>query len=600
MHIMNYGFSDILTLLGSLGLFLYGMKVMSDALMKLAGDNMRNILASTTSNRLYALLTGFVITAAIQSSSATTLMVISFVNASLLTLTEAVGVIMGANIGTTVTAWLITILGFKVKMSAIALPLMGAGFLLTLSKSNDRKNWGYFTVGFSLLFIGLQFLSESVPDISNNPLALEFLAEYTTHGYLSLLLFLAIGSILTLIIQSSSATMALTLLMTYEGWIPFDMAAAMVVGQNIGTTITAILAAFVANFNAKRAAMAHLIFNVIGSVWILILFYPFIEFIASIVENIEGDSPFVKAAAIPIALSLFHTIFNLLNTILLIGFVPLIVRTVERIIPTVIEAEVQIDEPMFLDDASIKYPQTAIKALTDESARLLENAAYKILAHGLRVHREDLESDRHLHDILESHELFTTHIDIDQIYSTKIKRIYSKILEYATELQSLFKLSEEEIETIRNLLVADRLLVQVVKRMKPLHKNIEYYIDTDNESIRKEYNALRHGILKVVREIKRIGPVENLPEHLEKLHQQRKKAKKLDVLLNGHIEELIPTGKITREMASSLINDSSNASRITKNLVDIATIIYKPKDTLISKIDDKNAQEYPGDAKINK
>jgi phosphate:Na+ symporter len=220
---MSYGLLDILRLLGSLGLFLFGMKVMSDALMELAGDKMRKILASATSNRFFALLTGLFITTAIQSSSATTLMVVSFVNASLLTLSEAVGVIMGANIGTTVTAWLISILGFKVKMSAIALPLVGLGFVLSLSKSGKRHQWGTFIVGFSILFIGLQFLKDSVPDIRNHPETLAFLTEYTTHGYFSILLFLFIGTVLTLIVQSSSATMAITLLMTYEGWIPFDI-----------------------------------------------------------------------------------------------------------------------------------------------------------------------------------------------------------------------------------------------------------------------------------------------------------------------------------------------------------------------------------------
>ncbi|NOR51455.1 MAG: Na/Pi cotransporter family protein, partial [Gammaproteobacteria bacterium] len=399
---MDYGLTDTLTLLGSLGLFLYGMKVMSDSLMKLAGDNMRNILATTTSNRFYAVMTGFVITAAIQSSSATTLMVISFVNASLLTLTEAVGVIMGANIGTTITAWLIAILGFKVKMNAIALPLVAIGFLLSLSKDDMKKNWGLFIIGFAILFIGLQFLNDSVPDIRNNPDALAFLAEYTTKGYLSLLLFLAVGAILTLVIQSSSATMALTLLMTFEGWLPFDMAAAMVLGQNIGTTITANIAAIVANYTAKRAARAHLLFNLLGTIWILLIFYPFIEIIASIVEDMEGSSPFVSTSAVPIALSLFHTVFNVLNAAILIGFLPLIVRIVEHIIPVVVEPEVEFDEPKYLDESSLKYPQTAIKALTDESLRLLENSAYTVLTHGLRVHRKDLESEQHIKEILKS------------------------------------------------------------------------------------------------------------------------------------------------------------------------------------------------------
>ncbi|WP_078484250.1 Na/Pi cotransporter family protein, partial [Solemya pervernicosa gill symbiont] len=406
---------DILTLLGSLGLFLFGMKVMSEALMKLSGTRMRAFLATTTSNRFFALTTGFLITTAIQSSSATTLMVVSFVNANLLTLTEAVGVVMGANIGTTVTAWLISILGFKVKMSAIALPLVGAGFLLSMSKRAQIKQWGLFTIGFAVLFIGLQFLKDSVPDIGSNPDALAFLAEYTSKGYLSLLLFLGIGTLLTLVIQSSSATMALTLLMTFEGWIPFDMAAAMVLGENIGTTITANIAAFVANYQAKRAARAHLIFNLLGVTWVMLLFYPFIEGVAVVIEQLEGDSPFIKAAAIPIALSLFHTSFNILNALFLIGFLPLIVRIVEWLVPEVVEPEHLLEEPRFLDKASMKYSQTAIKALSDESVRLLENAAYKVLSHGLRVHRKDLESERHLKEILE--QIDTIEIDIDQFYS---------------------------------------------------------------------------------------------------------------------------------------------------------------------------------------
>ena len=256
---MNYGFTDILSLLGALGLFLYGMKVMSDALMELAGDRMRNILSTTTSNRFFAVLTGFSITAIIQSSSATTLMVVSFSNASLLTLTESISVIMGANIGTTVTAWLISIFGFKVSMSAIALPLVGLGFLMSLSKKKNYQHWGYFIIGFAVLFIGLQFLKDSVPDISKNPEILASLSDYTSGGFLSILLFLFIGTVLTLVVQSSSATMALTILMTHEGWLPFDMAAAMVIGQNVGTTITANLAAMVANYQAKRAARAHCI-----------------------------------------------------------------------------------------------------------------------------------------------------------------------------------------------------------------------------------------------------------------------------------------------------------------------------------------------------
>jgi phosphate:Na+ symporter len=587
---MDYGVFDLLTLLGSLGLFLYGMKVMSDSLMKLAGDQMRNILAKATSNRVFALMTGFFITAAIQSSSATTLMVVSFVNASLLTLSEGVGVIMGANIGTTVTAWLISILGFKVKMSALALPLVGVGFLFSVSKTEKTRQWGAFIVGFAVLFIGLQFLKDSVPDIRNNPQVLEFLAEYTARGYFSVLLFLLIGTILTLIVQSSSATMALTLLMTHEGWIPFDMAAAMVLGENIGTTVTANLAAIVGNYHAKRAARAHLIFNLLGVVWILVLFYPFLSAVGGVVEGIEGASPFASAAAIPIALSLFHTSFNILNAVVLVGFLSFIVRTVERLVPETVEKDLDIDEPEFLNESSAKYIDTGIKALTDESVRLLQNAAYKVLAHGLSVHRADLESDQNITIILDA-PLTPTPIDIDRVYATQVKSIFGKILEYATRLQRRTNPDPQSIESIRNILFADRQLVQAVKRMKPLQVNLSHYMASPNDAIRKEYNFIRRRILKVVRAIKKIGGESNTEDLLHEIANERVKAENMDALLSGRAEALLYDGKITEEMASSLINDSASASRITKNLVDIAIILYSPRDTVVEEIDERSAKE---------
>jgi len=331
---MKYSILSLLTLIGSLGLFLYGMKLMSEALQKVAGDKMRSILSAMTSNRLKGVLTGFLITAIIQSSSATTVMIVSFVNAGLLTLVESIGVIMGANIGTTVTAWLISILGFKIDISTIALPLVALGFPLILSKNNNRKSWGELVVGFSILFIGLSFLKDSVPDIKSNPNILEFLSSYTESGFWSVLLFLGIGTILTMIIQSSSAVMALTLVMCYNGWVSFEMAAAMVLGENIGTTITANIAALVTNVSAKRTARAHFIFNIIGVIWVLLIFHQFLDVSNWLTIKIGGgQSPYESAAIMPIGLSIFHTIFNISNTLLLIGFTKLIVKTVEFMVP---------------------------------------------------------------------------------------------------------------------------------------------------------------------------------------------------------------------------------------------------------------------------
>ncbi len=573
---MDYSFFDFLTLLGSLGLFLYGMKVMSDALMELAGDRMRNVLATATSNRLFAVGTGFVITAVIQSSSATTLMVVSFANASLLSLTESIGVIMGANIGTTVTAWLISLLGFKVNMAAIAIPLVGLGFLLSFSKKKNLRHWGFFIVGFAILFIGLQYLKDSVPDLKSSPEALAFLSDYTNKGYFSIILFMFIGTLLTVIIQSSSATMAITIIMCFEGWIPFEMAAAMVLGENIGTTITANLAAIVANYRARRTARAHFIFNIFGVVWMLVLFLPFLQGIAYIVEQLEGNSPFVQAAAIPVALSLFHTTFNIVNTTLMIQLIPTIGRVVKYMVPKDEPQKVVIEQPHFLDKASLNYPQTGLKALLDESLRLLEKTAYKVITHGLSVHREELESDKKLKKIIKSIHQFE--LDIDTIYYNKFKTIYSKIVEYATQLQSQFDLDESKIVAIRSILRADRLMVEMVKDLKPLHANMNKYLGSDNEYIRAEYNNLRRMLLEILR-LTRKARLAKLDEaYISRSKNIRESVEKYDVLMNGTVDKLVRERLITNEMATSLMNDSSIAIHIAHDLIDVSSLLYLQRD----------------------
>ena len=327
---MEYSFYDFLKLIGSLGLFLYGMKIMSEGLQKVAGDRLRSILTAMTTNRVTGVLTGVLITALIQSSSATTVMVVSFVNAGLLTLAESISVIMGANIGTTVTAWIISIFGFKVDMAAFALPLLAIALPLIFSGKSNRKSIGEFIFGFSFLFMGLSYLKANAPDLNANPEMLAFVQNYTDMGFFSVLLFLFIGTILTMIVQASAATMAITLIMCANGWISLELGAALVLGENIGTTITANLAALTANSQAKRAALAHFVFNVFGVIWVLIIFHPFMEFVNWVVDTFfhPGNSE----VAISYKLSAFHSIFNICNVCLLIWGVKLIERTVCAII----------------------------------------------------------------------------------------------------------------------------------------------------------------------------------------------------------------------------------------------------------------------------
>ncbi len=333
---MNTVIVLIFQVIGSLGLFLFGMSMMSEALQKVAGNKMRSILSSMTRNRIFGLLTGVAITAFIQSSSATTVMVVSFVNAGLLSLAESISVIMGANIGTTVTAWIVSIIG-KFSVADIAIPMIGIAIPFVFSKKDKRKSIGQVLVGFGLLFLGLDFLKNSVPDLQSSPEVLEFIKGFTGYGYGSILVFLLFGTILTIIVQSSSAAMAITLILLANGWISLEIAAAIVLGENIGTTITANLAALTANTTSKRAALSHTLFNILGVIWLLIIFRPFLTFVSGIagydqaIDLIPSGSAHVDPTAV-FALSLFHTCFNVVNAFIMIWFVNMYEKIVCKII----------------------------------------------------------------------------------------------------------------------------------------------------------------------------------------------------------------------------------------------------------------------------
>ena len=366
---MSYSFLDFLCLIGSVALFLYGMKVMSEGLQKAAGDRLRNILSAMTRNRFTGMLTGILITALIQSSSASTVMVVSFVNAGLMSLGQSMAVIMGANVGTTFTAWIIALFGFKVNMSAFVLPLIGLSIPLLFAKSSRNKSIGEFFIGFSFLFMGLDLISQYVPDLQNNPEMFAFLQRYTSMGFGSVLIFCLVGVVVTMVIQSSAATFAITLIMCSKGWIGFDLSCALVLGSNIGTTITPLMASMGGNVAAKRTAMGHLLFNLLGTAWTLAVFYPFCHLtqwlteelgqgdpgaLQGFVNNLEATDPDVynhlfdnslpaghpavaaigaMQQSVSIGLSVFHTIFNLINLSVMIWLTNLYVRIVERLVP---------------------------------------------------------------------------------------------------------------------------------------------------------------------------------------------------------------------------------------------------------------------------
>jgi phosphate:Na+ symporter len=337
---MYFDLFDLLSLIGALGLFIFGMKVMSDAIQKVAGVRLRHTLEVMTSRRIFGLFTGLLITGLVQSSSATTVMVVSFANAGLISLVESIGVIMGANIGTTITGWIISELGLgRFSIASLSLPILAVGFPMMFSGRDRLKLWGEVFVGFAILFLGLSFMQESVSGLRNEEL-LSWIQDfsYTDRPYFLqipiIILFVLIGIMLTIVVQSSSAAMALTLVMTYEGWISFPLAAAIILGENIGTTITANLAAIVGNVHAKRAARAHFLFNVLGVAWMILVFPWFLKMTAAILELFGAVNPFTEVSGVPRALALFHTLFNVFNVLLLIGFTRSLARMAMRITPS--------------------------------------------------------------------------------------------------------------------------------------------------------------------------------------------------------------------------------------------------------------------------
>ena len=446
-------FFQIFTLLGALGMFLYGMNLMSSGLQKASGDKLRSFLSAMTSNPFKGVMTGLGITSIIQSSSATTVMVVSFVNAGLLSLGQAIGVIMGANIGTTVTAWLVSWLGFKADISVLAVPLMVFGFLFSNSKKNQRQNIGELIVGFCLLFLGLSFMKESVPDLNSTPEVLEFVKTWSSYGFSSVLIFLAFGTVLTLVLQSSSATMAITLIMLSMGWIPFNMACAMVLGENIGTTITANIAAAVGNTQAKRAAMSHTIFNVFGVIWALILFTPFLALVGKITEVVFGlpnpaDEGFVVTSpnsdtgvAALYGLSMLHTLFNTINTFILVWFI----KYIEKLVVIIIKAPKNQEQEVF----RLKY----ITAGPVATAELATEQAFDEIIHFAQISKKGLGYAK---------------AAIEERNRDKFEELRNKLVKY----EEISDRIEYEIAAFLNAVSAGDISEESSKRIKAMYKII--------------------------------------------------------------------------------------------------------------------------------
>jgi len=535
---MNYSFLDFLGLLGAVGLFLYGMKVMSEGLQKAAGDRLRNILSAMTRNRIKGTITGFFITALIQSSSASTVMVVSFVNAGLMTLGQSMAVIMGANVGTTFTAWVIALFGFKVNISAFVLPLIGLSVPLLFAKKSRNKSIGEFFIGFAFLFMGLDLISQYVPDLQSNPEMFAFLQEYSSMGLGSIAIFLAVGIIVTMVIQSSAATFAITLIMCSKGWITFDLACALVLGSNIGTTITPLLASMSGNVAAKRTAMGHLLFNVLGSLWCMAVFMPFADLNAWITEAIGEGNPndlfqyvnhihatqpdlydhlfdnslptghdvlrniAAMQMSVSFGLSIFHTVFNLVNLSIMIGLTNLYVKIVEYLVPAkhTEDAEFQLK---FISGGILSASELNIAQAEKEMVVYAQRVRRMIdMAQTLTRTPEKSEDFNHLFSRIEKYEEISDRMELEIAHY--LNRCAEGRLSNEGKLHIAAMLSiVSEIESIADCCYnIGRALVRKQQAAVPFNDTIHDNID----------HMFRHVDAAMDQMITLLGDVENVPE----------------------------------------------------------------------------------------
>ena len=520
---MNFGFVDLLTLIGSIGLFLYGMKLMSEGLQKAAGDRLRNILAWMTNNRFVGALTGILVTALIQSSSATTVMIVSFVNAGLLSLAQSMAVIMGANVGTTATAWILYLGGFKVNLAAASIPLIAFTIPMLFSKKNSWKSWGEVILGFSFLFMGLDLLNHSVPDLRSNPELFAIIQDYADMGFISVLLFAFVGMMVTIVVQSSSVTFAITLVICSKGWISFDMAAALVLGSNIGTCITPLIAAISGNIWAKRSAMGHLMFNVLGSVWVLALYYPFMKLVIWISTLGQGDPTallsFVDStdpaiinalndgtldltsdenqalattfadnqAYVSFGLSIFHTLFNAINICIMIWFTGLYVKIVTKLIPSKPTEEDNESHLTFITTGMLSTSELSILQARKEIQLYGERAQRMFGLVRDLFHEEDDKE-------------FTSKFSRIQKYENISDRMEVEIANYLTKV-SAGRLSDESKHQVQMKLrviseiesVADSCynLARTLQRRK---QQPEKFTDEINGNIELMFNLIESGL----------------------------------------------------------------------------------------------------------
>ena len=557
-------------ILSGIAIFIIGMFFMQDGFKQLSGGILEKLLEKFTSNTLYAILTGFLSTSVVQSSTIITLIVVSFLSAELLTLVQAVGIVFGSNIGSTTTAWIVSSLGVDVKISTYAFPMLVFGVVLRFFKSNGVKGTGNVLLGLGFIFLGISYMKDGF-DIMKNSIDL---ASYAMEGYLGIIVYILIGILITVVIQSSAATLAIVITALNADSITYVNAIALAIGANVGTTLTTILASFASNENGKRVALIHFLFNLISATFITILIYQFIDltdFIAPFL-GVSDNNYGMK-------LALFHTIFSVTGVILLTPAISLLVKLSEKLIQKKVSSA---SKPKYLNQSVLSNPDASLAALRKEIINLYENCQ-KAMLHALNIHTTGLT--RETLKVQLAKELTIIDTDIDEIYQKNLKALYSEIVKFSSFAQeNMFDFQHKKVDELKRAAV---LLVEVLRDTRDIQKNVNFYLKSKNEYIKEEYNILRKELAEMLIDINTLSMLENDSDQLTQFELIKTELAHNDLASSEELDTLIREDKIKATMATSYMNDSATGYSIQKKLVKVANILFL-NDGIVKQIGDEN------------
>ncbi len=562
--VLAYGFwisPDFKQIAAGVAIFLFGMLFLEDGFKAYTGGVLEKILKRTTDKLWKSMTFGIVSTSIMQSSSLVSVITISFLSAGLIGLTAGIGIIFGANLGTTTGAWLIAGFGLKIDIAAYAMPMLVFGIILAFQGSKTAKGLGYILAGLGFLFLGIHHMKEGFETFKETI----DLSQFAVPGFAGLLLYTGIGIFATVVMQSSHASLVITITALAAGQITYENALALAIGANIGTCITAILGAISANVDGRRLAAAHLIFNVTTGVVAII----FMNQILVVVDWIAAHIG-IAADDWTLKLSIFHSLFNTLGILIMVPLMGTLVKVLYRIFP---QPKADLVAPLYLNEAVTEFPDTLVETVRKEVLHLYDNA-FEVLAHGLNLHRHDIRSDADLFELTQRPDKLME-FDIDEIYSRKVKVLYNAIVEFTSRTQS--DLPQEHMERIYVLREAARDIVEAIKDVKHMRKNLITYIVSDNSSIKAEYNKIRAQLGEILRELTTLRDAGEAAD-LVALDGLRLQMEENDVTLNGDLDRLIREGRITAPMATSLMNDSSYSYDVAKNLIAAGAGLFGPHD----------------------